>query len=886
MSSFSSLHLLYSSLILLISFQSTYPEEFINVYVVSSLDGGAVAAMRLAIEQINNYEPDILSNYTLQLIELDTSKDTTVALQRVLEIKEEIEDTCPCTNSSADGNITMPIVLGCPRSSTSSITAPVLDTINWAQLSSGATSILLSDQSKYPTFYRSIADDALQAAGIVGMLKSFEWTKVAVVYVNDLYGAYLAIEIMNLASADNSTEFEVTPIAFNSGDNQSISSAVTQLARSDVFITVLVAHDDDLSVLFKYLVETGLHGYPYYYIATDAWLTNNVMGDETSMLGGYIGTAPWGTNMLSAEKYNTSSDLEEMYNSSLAKLEYFESFWETQYANDSSWANGYEEPSTYSYYAWDNVYAISYVADYILNTTGNLTDLGTTNISWINDILTNQIDFIGVTGRVSFADNGDRDKGLFAFGNVLENGSVSWIGYFSEYYEVTYVDYSSVQWPSDFEAKNMEPRTSPQVTPELTTINTGLFITITILAGISILVAIALVVLTAIYSEDEIMRAASWRLNIAVCIGAVMAYVYVIISGFDEEMLDKSQLDGICVCKMWILSVAFTLGAMPLFLKTYRVSVIFTESLKMRKGVKDIHLVIRLQICVVIDIITWGLYTLFASPFTRQYKDGSLETVDDLQQLQHIYGVCSSGDSTENTTEDYVFKSIIAIWKTSQIIFGIFCCLIVSRISNKAMRDLMRKFDESSTQLVAVVTIISLSAGMVILFLLIPDNEHAVNWDYGIQSVGILVICNVCLSMNLCPRLIAIWKGDQDRLNHSLEEEMRSHMIEQMSAWRESKSMRPSERSKSGTNGVVSPGSDSYAATPTPKSPDSTQGSLQVRATISPKEGNGATTSNTAGHYADDSIMEDVEAMDEIHEMADAVLDDMAAGTVTTTSKD
>ena len=609
--------------------------QIIDVFTLGDLADSSVAALRLAIKHINNNESDILPNYTMNLIELNTDGSTTVALKKVLEIKEDVEDSCPVANLSTTNNITMPIVLGCPYSSTSSITAPVLDTIDWAQIASTATSILLSDKSKYPTFYRTIADDSLQAAGIVGILEYFEWTEVAVVYVNDIYGAYLAIEIMNLASAKE-TDFEVTPIAFNDGDVDSIKSAIHQLGLSGVFITVLAVHGSDLGTIMEALQEEGLYGYPYYYIGGDSWIYDDVLGNDTNLLSGYIGTAPWGTHMLSMEHYNASSDLQEMYNASLAKLEYFQSFWETEFAKNSSWANGRATPDTYSYYGWDSAYAAALVAQYILEEHGTLENLSTTNISFIDEILTNHINFTGVTGSVSFADNGDRDKGLFAFGNVLENGSVSWIGYFSEYYEVTYVNFEDIVWPQDFREKGMTPRTSVLVRYELMTISTGLFITITILAAISILVAIALIVLTAIYSEDDIMRAASWRLNIAVCIGTVTAYTFVIISGLDEGMLTVSQLDGICAAKYWFLSIAFTLGAMPLFLKTYRVSVIFTESLTLKK-VGDVQLMVKLQICVVVDLVLFTVYTILLSR-GWYHENGSKETIDALQ-LKRCVGV-------------------------------------------------------------------------------------------------------------------------------------------------------------------------------------------------------------------------------------------------------
>ena len=161
---------------------------------------------------------------------------------------------------------------------------------------------------------------------------------------------------------------------------------------------------------------------------------------------------------------------------------------------------------------------------------------------------------------------------------------------------------------------------------------------------------------------------------------------------------------------------------------------------------------------------------------------------------------------------DYVCVGVIAFWKMSQIVFGIYCCLIVSRISDKALRDVMKKFDETSNQLYAVMVIVSLTVAVLVANLLLPADE--INWKYGIQSVGILFICNFCLSMNLCPRLIAIWKGDQDRYTNTLEEEMRTYMIEKMKEYR-------TMRMESGTYTVASNGT-SASTTSTSTTSDTT----------------------------------------------------------------
>merc|ERR1712241_291563 len=90
----------------------------------------------------------------------------------------------------------------------------------------------------------------------------------------------------------------------------------------------------------------------------------------------------------------------------------------------------------------------------------------------------------------------------------------------------------------------------------------------------------------------------------------------------------------------------------------------------------------------------------------------------------------------------------------------------------------MRKFDETSNQLAAVVIVICFGVGLLVFNSLLSERE--LNWEYGVQSAGILLICNVSLFTNLCPRLIAIWKGDQEKYDHSLEEEMRTYIADKM----------------------------------------------------------------------------------------------------------
>lgn len=759
--------------IILISISSAQDDDTINIYAISNLQITygriIVAAQKLAFEYINNNEPNLLTNYNLNLTLLDAEEDTTVALQHVFDIMNTIEDEVDSNLNLTD--IILPVVLGCPYSSLSSTTAPALAAINWAQISSTATSISLSDQSRYPSFYRSIAADSLQSAGIIGLLEHFGWTKFAIIYVNDVYGIYLGIEIMRLASIHPSKVFEVSPIAYTSEDIESIQSAVTQLKLSDKFIVVLLVHEVDISPLFNELADNDRWGYPYYYIGVDAWFDDTVIErrDIAKFSQGYLGTAPWGSHMLQSSDY-THRDLKQIYNDSHAKYELFNNLWKSKYEQDPQFVYNISTPSALSSYGFDSAYTVAYILQYILDKYGKLDgDLLRINSTEMNGIITNKIGFVGTTGNVSYKDNGDRDKALFAYGNIMEDNQISWVGYFSDYYNVTYLSFDNIIWPKDFTDKGMIPRSDVLITDSLMTINENLFITFTFFSSVSMIIAIIYMILTLKYRGEKIMRAASWKLNLVSCSGCIIAYIYVILIGLNESQnYSRTQLNGICAVIPWLLCIAFTLVFMPLFLKTYRVGIIFTKILK-KIVLTDGVLLIAVGCCVMIDILLLTIFTAI-SPQQRIYKDGLLETVDELRQTQNMYAQCISPNDSVN----YSFYGIMGVYKLLQLLFGIYCCLIVSRIGINEIR----KFDETSTQLIAIVISISLFILSIVIIAFLA--EYETNWLYSIQSLMILIICNICLSFNLCPRFIAIFKGNEERYRTTPEEELQNFIEDKL----------------------------------------------------------------------------------------------------------
>ena len=78
--------------------------------------------------------------------------------------------------------------MGATASSLSAVSNPILSAFNWGQISSASTSVLLSDKSLYPTFYRTIPSDNMQSKAIAILCKYFNWTRIGILNNNDIFG--------------------------------------------------------------------------------------------------------------------------------------------------------------------------------------------------------------------------------------------------------------------------------------------------------------------------------------------------------------------------------------------------------------------------------------------------------------------------------------------------------------------------------------------------------------------------------------------------------------------------------------------------------------------------------------------------------------------------
>eukprot|EP01083_Nonionella_stella_P001232 3601_1 len=733
-------------------------QENITFSAVSVLNTGTigksiVGAEWLAMQEINE-NPNLLPNINLQLNVYDSAGSASQALVHTLDIIN--------TARTQHNETHFPIILGTPWSSLSSITNPALGAFAMGQISSGATSISLSDTSKYPYFYRTIPSDALQARGIILLCNEFNWTKIAIVYVNDVYGLYLSIGIAELAREEG---IEATAVAFSSDEPSTLRNAAVQVASLNTFIIVFIVHDTVLRLAFDAFKAIGLTGYPYYYIGADAWLDKGSITTQncTMFAQGAIGTIPWQTLAMPLDTYD--DDIRPIINQSMITYHAMLSSWATY------WSNGYqnelrvEAPSSTAIYGYDAMYTLAYALQkYIDDGHANVGHLHEhLNISLLNEITLNEVSFVGASGNVFYDKNGDREEGLYALGNALTDGTIDYFGYFYENNGdlKLSVAFDNIIWPKDFVERGMTPQSDVVTHTQIVAIEQGVLIPIYVLTIISMIVVIVYAFLTVKYHSHSVLRAASWKINLVMCVGCLCGYTSTMVYGVDENNGVEAgpMFSFLCNFRIWLWVMSYTLLFMPLFVKTYRLSQIFSEILE-KRVLEDKHLLYMVLGCVAVDIVLLVIYTSIEA-LQRMYVSGSYEQIDQLQRVHYQYGSCESENGIH-----YIFYGLIALWKTIESLFGIYCALSVSRVG----RQELSQFDETTQQLLAIGFLVGALCIAIPVGALGPTD----NPSYFFCVVGLLTISvgNVTASLNMLPRLLAVIQGKTAAYTQSPEKKM------------------------------------------------------------------------------------------------------------------
>uniref|UniRef100_A0A3B3U6N8 G-protein coupled receptor family C group 6 member A n=1 Tax=Poecilia latipinna TaxID=48699 RepID=A0A3B3U6N8_9TELE len=244
--------------------------QLIDVLIRFSVARLAQSLMMVhAVEEINRSGE--LGNITLGFHIMDSCADVTTALRNTLSFMKMNPNGTDCQHSPRPP---VTAVIGDYYSEISIAVTRHLNLEQIPQISYGATSGLLSDKTRFPSFLRTVPQDDHQAFAIVEILKKNNWTWVGVVATDGEYGRY-AVERLRHHAAKNSICFAyinfLPEFLVDVSLNDSIAETVKNITdREKVSVIVSFAKPDHMKSIFNNLLEND-KGKHKVWLASDNW---------------------------------------------------------------------------------------------------------------------------------------------------------------------------------------------------------------------------------------------------------------------------------------------------------------------------------------------------------------------------------------------------------------------------------------------------------------------------------------------------------------------------------------------------------------------------------------------------------------------------------------
>jgi len=315
-------------------------------------------------------------------------------------------------NSLRSNNTIIHGLVGCRCSGASSMIARISKLENIPQVSPSASSAKLSDKKVFPYFSRLVPPDNYlgQVGAMVTLLRSFGWNRVTVLNTDTKYSKDFANEFQRLwlIREENEESGEVwegqiyysktilldeNNLVDKKSLHQVLEGVPTEDPRINSRIVLLLAHEHHAYEILK--EANAMNFQPdTIWVASDGWANRDP--PDTAWIPpypGYLGIAPF---------FNKN----EQYDDFLSRLQ------------TRQIANGRKE--------WESLpdYTVGTIVDSILSLAKALSAVNYTDRTK-GDIVSSKLrtlEFSGVSGEVSFTEEGDRGDPLISVYNFQEEG--------------------------------------------------------------------------------------------------------------------------------------------------------------------------------------------------------------------------------------------------------------------------------------------------------------------------------------------------------------------------------------------------------------------------------------------------------------------------------
>ena len=704
----------------------------------------------LAVEQINS-DPNVLSNYYLEPVIADGGCTLTVkALTSILAyiVHKDKQNDYPVVG------IVGPV---CSEASTAASAQLGEDRIH-VPLVTLANIPTLNNRTLYPYTFGAVSSSGeYTLTGIKVFMekeKRNEWDQLAVLYEGDRpYNLNTYIKFKEQARDMLSEQYD----NFFDAPILSYYMPLDEVIQKGIRVIYVYASKDPACQLMCLAYHLGMRYPSYQFFFTDRRLSNFRACSE-----GDMSSLPFTYN---GEKYEcTVKQMEEVmegsvllrFNLNALKLESpntetvsgytfdeFEDLYMERLMNYTSTNN--ISASVWAYPFYDAVWAIALAANKVLPNLSLDSQLDV----WENEQLLSalySLNFQGVSTRIQFNnDTGFAHSVIDLFQVRLENGTMD---------EVLFGHYNSGLL---FDADNfnssegvLKSIIESSFGKSTETIPLWLSISGYVLAAIVLVATIIYHVLHIAFRNRHSIKAGSPKLNHFIFLGCYLLVGSVILStttfGYSPP---RDAFERLCYAETWLQNIGVALVFSTLFVKYYRLYLVFIRTYDHRINLSNTILSIVVIVLVMVDVVILIIWTPFKP----------LE-IDFSESLDH------SVEPPVNRERRVCVTSDLGIWFNG-VTYGYICllCLAVVTLSVLNRRIKRRDFNTTATTNI-LVYLYALLLGILVPTAYIEINYGNTELKYGLINSVFLIFVILCLALLFTPPLLTLAKEEDILSTH------------------------------------------------------------------------------------------------------------------------
>ena len=615
--------------------------------------------------------------------------------------------------------------------------------IKIVQVSYGVVDPVYSDVDFYSHFYRTVPDYTKYVEPIVSILEHFDWKIIGTVTQNHFTPT---VEALADTLSTKSNEYRILrtiTIDHLQLEGDSLPESV------HIFIAMVEEKNaaDTLCAAFK----SGLTGQEFVWILLGDyvegwWRSLHVMEcTEVEMLSAIESTIILTNSVISHKPFTsikqqnqsefwedfrtnlkTNTDLDFKETRALRVLQAYDAVWSVANALNTTLAeHNIKERANSSSKSQNQLQSTKQVETLLNSLNRNM----------------KRLSFEGTSGEIKFTNESNSPQSPVTSIFQMQNGTIVPVGIHTEEQNGSVLDFTffgnNLSWQGEG-----PPRDRPILVFQV--VELWIIVIMLILTALGIAYAIVILIVNCVYRKHKVIKASSPYINILIIVGCILGLLTIPVLSIENLDVDHVQPDIVysifCNIRPWMVNFSMTLAFGALFVKTWRVYVVFKNPWLRARPYKDYNLVCMVGVLLLTDVVSLSISTwrnpLKLLTFTVPSSNDHF-TVD-------AYRICQTGDI-------YVFNLETLLWfclsigrKVVLFVFGTFLVIKTSKIKQKNFQD--SRFVGSAIYATVIACGLGVPLSILLMYLLQEDI------GFVIASTTILFCSYFILSSVFLPR--------------------------------------------------------------------------------------------------------------------------------------